>query len=73
MDEVEDQLEHNELGRLVLDGTLREVVTRRMELHSKLDDLFSSKHLGARLTNISQDGKDVSEPAVIGSLSEVQH
>lgn len=38
MNQVEDQLQRNERGRMVLDGLLREVVVKRMDLYQKLED-----------------------------------
>ncbi|KAK3098471.1 hypothetical protein FSP39_019766 [Pinctada imbricata] len=37
MDQVQEQLKKSQLGRLVLDGLLREVVSQRMEAYSKFD------------------------------------
>jgi len=38
MEQVTGELERSELGRLVLDGLLREVVLRRMQVYSALDE-----------------------------------
>jgi len=37
MDRVTDQLEKSERGRLVLDGLLREVVSKRREVYERLE------------------------------------
>ena len=37
MDQVQTQLKKSQLGRLVLDGLLREVVSQRFDAYSKLD------------------------------------
>lgn len=36
MDQVTEQLKKSELGRMVLDGILREVVSKRMDLYAKI-------------------------------------
>jgi hypothetical protein len=38
MDQVQEQLERNDYGRMVLDGILREVVNRRMHMFKILED-----------------------------------
>ena len=38
MEQVTSELDRSELGRLVLDGMLREVVQRRMEVYKALDE-----------------------------------
>lgn len=54
MDQVVDQLERNEQGRMVLDGMLREVVAKRMELYCKLDDSASSVGRASRMASSMQ-------------------
>lgn len=43
MDQVDDQLERNEHGRLVLDGMLREVAAKRTELYAKLEEVVAAR------------------------------
>lgn len=38
MDTVKEQLEKAQLGRMVLDGILREVVSKRFDQYAKLDE-----------------------------------
>lgn len=37
MDRVTEHLEKSQLGRLVLDGLLREVISKRMDMYSRLE------------------------------------
>lgn len=36
MDQVTDHLKKSELGRMVLDGILREVVSKRMDIYARI-------------------------------------
>ena len=38
MERVTEQLEKSQLGRMVLDGIMREVVSKRMELYARLEE-----------------------------------
>ncbi|KAL8606041.1 Radial spoke head protein 3 [Nucella lapillus] len=51
MDQVVDQLERNDQGRMVLDGMLREVVAKRIDLYSKLDDAAMSVGRASRVAS----------------------
>ena len=46
MDCVTDQLKKSELGRLVLDGLLRDVVNKRRELYERLENANAPKDGG---------------------------
>lgn len=66
MDQVDEQLERNEHGRLVLDGMLREVVSKRMELYNKLDALAASHGLGSRVPSnvvVEKPSDELTAPA----------
>lgn len=70
MDQVVDQLERNDQGRMVLDGMLREVVAKRMELYSKLDDATSSASRASRVASSMKREQSAVEPQAPATTTE---
>lgn len=58
MDRVTDQLEKSERGRMVLDGLLREVVSKRRELYDRLEQTANQGE-----DNTQTEDKKSPEPA----------
>lgn len=74
MDQVEDQLVRNEQGRLVLDGMLREVVARRTDLYSKLDEMVAaSRGPQSGAASIVPPEKTAPEQPAPGTTTEVEN
>ena len=63
MDQVGDQLERNEQGRMVLDGMLREVVAKRIDLYSKLEQAAAPLSLGSRAASVAPEKSAEELPA----------
>ena len=63
MDQVVDQLERNERGRMVLDGMLREVVAKRIEMYCKLDEVQSVRGAASRAASTPGEKPGDAAPA----------
>lgn len=55
MDKVTDKIEHDNLGRLVLDGLLREVVKKRHEAYARLhNEEIKSRRIPTAVNSINE-------------------
>ncbi|XP_046555712.1 LOW QUALITY PROTEIN: radial spoke head protein 3 homolog B-like [Haliotis rubra] len=70
MERVSEQLEKCELGRLVLDGMLREVVLKRMDLYSRLDTAIHSQQATEALNAASDETGGTDQTAAPATTTE---
>ncbi|KAK7107924.1 radial spoke head protein 3 homolog B-like [Littorina saxatilis] len=70
MEQVEDQLERNQHGRMVLDGMLREVVAKRIELYRKLEEMAPSQGPGSHSASAIFGDKLSGELAATATTTE---
>lgn len=65
MDRVTEQLEKSQLGRMVLDGLIREVVGKRRELFERLDAAkFDAPAEGQEQQSEQKSSSDLAAPQV---------
>lgn len=69
MEQVEEQLQCNDHGRMILDGLLREVVLMRTNLYTKRDEVVENPLLSSN-TSLMQSNIETEEIAP-GTTTEV--
>ncbi|XP_046334418.1 radial spoke head protein 3 homolog B-like [Haliotis rufescens] len=70
MERVSEQLEKSELGRMVLDGMLREVVVKRMDLYNRLDTAMQSQQATEALNAGSDEAGRADQSAAPATTTE---
>ena len=60
MDKVSDKLDRANIGRIVMDGLLREVVRTRLEAYARLEEKEMSKNPHASSSDITASDEQLS-------------